>query len=175
MPPMNPHEQQNFFQQPAHLRPEMSSNSYRPGIVSVAPTFVDNEPSPPDSPVEDQVPAGPAESAVTATVKCKVFLKQQHAQWKSLGSAKLTLYEQAARRDKQIVVQSDNKDKTMLISTMVLTDGVERVGKTGVAIEISDKGARTGIIYMLQLRNEKAAGNMFDLLIAGSDRSGFAH
>ncbi|KLO20261.1 hypothetical protein SCHPADRAFT_934853 [Schizopora paradoxa] len=173
MNPGYPHDQQ-AFQNPGHLRPMLSSNAFRPGIVSVAPTFVDSEPSPPDSPVEDQPPSGPAESAVTATVKCKVFLKQQHAQWKSLGSAKLTLYEQTARKDKQIVVQQENKDKTMLISTMVLTDGVERVGKTGVAIEISDKGARTGIVYMLQLRNEKAAGNLFDLLIAGSDR-GFAH
>ena len=152
-------------------RPVMPSGSYRPGVISTAPSFTDRDMSPPESPVNADAPVGPAESAVTATVKCKVFLKQQHAQWKSLGSAKLTLYEQQSRRAKQVVVESENKDKTMLISTMVLTDGVERVGKTGVAIEISDKGARTGIIYMLQLRNEKAAGSLFEMLIAGSDRS----
>jgi len=73
---------------------------------------------------------------------------------------------------KQLVVEADSKDKTILISTIVLTDGVERVGKTGVAVELSDaKGARTGIIYMIQLRNEKAAGGLFDKLLAGSDRS----
>lgn len=70
---------------------------------------------------------------------------------------------------KQLVVGS--KDKT-IISTIVLTDGVERVGKTGVAVELSDdKGARTGIIYMIQLRNEKTAKELFDKLLAGSDRS----
>ena len=59
----------------------------------------------------------------------------------------------------------------MLISTIVLTDGVERVGKTGVAIELSDRGHRTGVVYMLQLRNEKSAGGLFDELLVGSDRA----
>lgn len=73
---------------------------------------------------------------------------------------------------KQLVVEADSKDKTILISTIVLTDGVERVGKTGVAVELSDaKGARTGIIYMIQLRNENAAVGLFNKLLAGSDRS----
>jgi hypothetical protein len=105
-------------------------------------------------------------------MKCKVFLQQQHAQWKSLGAAKLTLYEQRPTFDKQLVVEADNKEKTLLISTIVLTDGVERVGKTGVAIELSDQGSRTGIVYMIQLRNEKSAGGLFDSLLKGSDRAG---
>jgi len=45
------------------------------------------------------------------------------------------------------------------------------VGKTGVAIELSDKGVRTGVVYMLQLRNEGSAQGLFDSLLAGSDRS----
>ena len=74
---------------------------------------------------------------------------------------------------KQLVVEADNKEKTMLISTIVLTDGVERVGKTGIAIELSDAGARTGIVYMIQLRNEKSAGGLYETLLTGSDRGGF--
>ena len=72
---------------------------------------------------------------------------------------------------KQLVVEADDKHKTVLISTIVLTDGVERVGKTGVAIELSDKGVRTGVVYMLQLRNEKSAAGLFNELLAGSDRA----
>lgn len=128
------------------------------------------EDSPPTSPTEIVQPTGPIETAVRADMKCKVFLKQQHAQWKALGSAKLMLYEQRPTFVKQLVVEADNKDKTMLISTIVLTDGVERVGKTGIAIELSDSGSRTGIIYMIQLRNEKSAGGLFEMLLAGSDR-----
>jgi hypothetical protein len=104
-------------------------------------------------------------------MKCKVFLQQQHAQWKSLGSGKLRLYRQDVTNIKQLVVEADDRHKTVLVSTIVLTDGVERVGKTGVAIELSDKGARTGVIYMIQLRNENSAGGLFESLLAGSDRS----
>ena len=59
----------------------------------------------------------------------------------------------------------------MLISTIGLSDGVERVGKTGVAIEPSDQGALSGIVYMIQLRNETSALGLFDSLLAGSDRT----
>jgi hypothetical protein len=128
--------------------------------------------SPPTSPIEESKPLGPVKSTVSEKTKCRVFHQQQHAQWKSLGSAHLTLYRQEPTNVKQLVVEADSKEKTILISTIVLTDGVERVGKTGVAVELSDaKGARTGIIYMIQLRNEKAAGELFNKLLAGSDRS----
>jgi hypothetical protein len=130
-----------------------------------------NEPSPPASPIQQPQDLEPVVSTISAQMKCKVFLQQQHAQWKSLGSAKLKLYCQNPTNIKQLVVEADNKDKSILISTIVLTDGVERVGKTGIAIELSDKGARTGVIYMIQLRNETSAGGLFDSLLAGSDRA----
>ncbi|KAH8102432.1 hypothetical protein BXZ70DRAFT_1006358 [Cristinia sonorae] len=138
--------------------------------VSTVGSFI--EPSPPTSPVEErQQHSGPVTSTIAAQMKCKVFLKQQHAQWKNLGGGKLVLYRQSPTNVKQLVVEADNSKKTMLISTIVLADGVERVGKTGVAIELSDNGQRTGIVYMLQLRNETSAGGLFDTLLAGSDRS----
>jgi len=104
-------------------------------------------------------------------MKCKVFLKQHHAQWKSLGPAKLLLYQQQPTNVKQLVVEADTKAKSMLISTIVLTDAVERVGKTGVAIELSDEGQRTGIVYMIQLKSETSASGFFGTLLAGSDRA----
>lgn len=105
-------------------------------------------------------------------MKCKVFLKEQHAKWKSIGAARLKVYHESPTNIKQLVVEADSSKKNILISTIVLADGVERVGKTGVAIELSDKGQRTGIVYMIQLRNETSAGGLFESLLAGSDRSG---
>jgi hypothetical protein len=151
-------------------RPLLPSAQFSARAVSTAATSFD-EPSPPNSPVEETPrQAGPVTSTISAQMKCKVFLQQQHAQWKSLGAAKLKLYRQDPTNIKQLVVEAENKDKSILISTIVLTDGVERVGKTGVAIELSDKGTRTGIVYMIQLRNENSAGGLFDSLLAGSDR-----
>ncbi|PFH54561.1 hypothetical protein AMATHDRAFT_72337 [Amanita thiersii Skay4041] len=132
------------------------------------PSF--DDPSPPGSPLaETNRNLGPVTSTVSTRMKCKVFLQQQHAQWKSLGSAKLTLYVQRPTNIKQLVVESSKR--AVLISTIILTDGVERVGKTGIAIELSDNGARTGIVYMLQLQNEALAVELFNGLLAGSDRS----
>ncbi|KAG6877638.1 hypothetical protein C0993_005347 [Termitomyces sp. T159_Od127] len=145
-------------------------HAYR-SVSMIGPSPFD-EPSPPNSPVQETPPpVGPVTSTISAQMKCKVFLQQQHAQWKSLGSAKLKLYRQDPTNIKQLVVEADNKGKSIIISTIVLTDGVERVGKTGVAIELSDKGQRTGIIYMIQLRNETSAGGLFDSLLQGSDRA----
>lgn len=151
-----------------NLRPLLPSAQMR--SASTVGSFVD--PSPPGSPVEaTSQHTGPVTSTISAQMKCKVFLKQHHAQWKSLGAAKLKLYHESPTNVKQLVVEADNKDKAILISTIVLTDGVERVGKTGVAVELSDRGQRTGIVYMIQLRNETSAGGLFDSLIAGSDRT----
>ncbi|KAG1783854.1 hypothetical protein EV702DRAFT_1190871 [Suillus placidus] len=155
----------------ASMRPILPSQQ----ISSRANSFTESnfhDHSPPTSPIEERKPLGPARPTITE-MKCRVFHQQQHAQWKSLGSAQLTLYHQQPTNVKQLVVEAGSKDKkNLLISTIVLTDGVERVGKTGVAIELSDaKGARTGIIYMIQLRNEQAAQELFDKLLAGSDRS----
>lgn len=124
----------------------------------------DSESLPPGSPQEPQnVP-----SILAAEMKTKVFLKQSHSQWKALGTAKLRVFVQKPGNSKQLVVGTD-KGKT-LISTMVLTDGIERVGRTGVAVDISDRGVRTGIVYMLQMKNENSATGLFEQLLEGSDR-----
>jgi hypothetical protein len=115
-------------------------------------------------------PTGPIVSSVIAQMKCKVFIQQHHQNWKSLGGANLRLFHQEPINVKQLVVEADDKKRTVLVSTIVLTDGVERVGKTGVAIELSDHGLRTGIVYMIQLKNETSAKGFFDTLLQGSDR-----
>jgi hypothetical protein len=147
--------------------PRMSmapSLAMRPG-PSQPPSADDH--SPPTSPVA----TGPTKTVVTAEMRCKVFLQQQHQQWKSLGSGKLKLYHTQPTNVKQLVVEADGNSKNMLMSLIVLTDGVERVGRTGVAIEMSDQGLRTGVVYMVQLRNETSTKGLFDSLLAGSDRT----
>jgi hypothetical protein len=145
-----------------------------PGSARASPVQDEADDSPPASPVEEDVAAFSGPAVISAQMKCKVFLQQQHQQWKSLGAARLKLYVSTSSDGrapvKQLVVEADSSSKTMLISTIVLTDGVERVARTGVAVEISDRGKRTGIIYMIQLRNEKSAVGLFESLLAGSDR-----
>lgn len=103
-----------------------------------------------------------------AQMRCKVFLKQSYAQWKSLGSARLRVYHLQPTGTNQLVVQNDKK---LIISTIVLPDAVERVGKTGLAVEISDDGRLTGVVYMLHMRSEESALGLFEQLLAGSSRT----
>ncbi|KAH9445556.1 hypothetical protein Pst134EB_023394 [Puccinia striiformis f. sp. tritici] len=127
----------------------------------------DDDDLPPQSPV--QTTPKDEKSILAASMKTKVFLKQSHSQWKSLGTAKLHLFISKPGNHKQLVVGSEKGNKT-LISTIVLSDGVERVGRTGVAVDLSDRGARTGIVYMLQMKNENSAVGLFEQLLEGSDR-----
>ncbi|GAA5947946.1 hypothetical protein JCM3765_007040 [Sporobolomyces pararoseus] len=137
-----------------------------------APTVGDRIGGEDDSPPTSPVGTRPAEkTAIVADMRCKIFLQQHHSVWKSLGTAKLKLYQSMPSNTKQLVVDSDKSKGKTLISTIVLTDGVERVGKTGVAIELSDQGDRTGIIYMLQMKTEQSATGLFDQLLVGSDRA----
>lgn len=128
-----------------------------------------NDLSPPNSPPQGRQQLEGQSSVVAAQMRCRLFLKQNHAQWKALGNARLKLYHLMPSNDRQLVVENDKK---RLISTLVLSDGVERVGKVGIAVELSDRGSRTGIVYMLQMRSEESAGGLFGLLLEGSDRSG---
>ena len=70
------------------------------------------------SPLGLPMHTGPVTS--TAQMRCKVFLKQQHQPWKNLGAVKLKLYHQNPTNVKQLVVEADMKEKTMLISTIAL-------------------------------------------------------
>ncbi|GAA5925642.1 uncharacterized protein JCM15063_005079 [Sporobolomyces koalae] len=158
---------------PQHYRmPSQALSQERsPSSPAFAPTVGQSiegeDDSPPASPVDAR---GPQKTSVIADMRCKIFLQQHHSVWKSLGTAKLKLYQSMPSNTKQLVVDSDKSKGKTLISTIVLTDGVERVGKTGVAIELSDQGDRTGIIYMLQMKTEQSATGLFEQLLAGSDR-----
>lgn len=125
--------------------------------------------SPPSSPPLS-ANRGPKSSTVAAQMRCRLYLKQSHGSWKALGNARLKLYHLMPDDVKQLVVENDKKP-TPLISSIILPDGVERVGKVGVAVELSDNGSRTGIIYMLHLRSEESAFALFGQLLEGSDRT----
>lgn len=139
-----------------HVSGDGRSHYRAPSTVSPIKSPMDLEDEEEDFDAElDRPPAAlePVKSQLAASMRCKVFLQQGRMQWKSVGTAKLRLYLQSPTNVKQLVVeQGDGGKAKPIISTIVLTDGVERVGKTGVAIELSDRGERTGIVYMLQVR-----------------------
>ncbi|KAK0550683.1 hypothetical protein OC846_003294 [Tilletia horrida] len=164
--PMNgPHRTRSVTSE-GSTAPTLPSEMMKQGLSRASTR---NDLSPPNSPPQGRQQLEGQSSVVAAQMRCRLFLKQNHAQWKALGNARLKLYHLMPSNDRQLVVENDKK---RLISTLVLSDGVERVGKVGIAVELSDRGSRTGIVYMLQMRSEESAGGLFGLLLEGSDRSG---
>ncbi|KAK4048281.1 hypothetical protein OIO90_005900 [Microbotryomycetes sp. JL221] len=167
------HQQQSRqYRMPSSRIEEARSNS-APGSAygrmggDQTSTNQEYDDSPPTSPIKSNHVL--EKTSITAQMRCKMFLQQNHGQWKNLGLGKLKLFLTSPSMMKQLVVDHDKSNKTV-ISTIVITDAVERVGKTGVAVELSDKGDRTGIIYMLQMKTEQAATGLFEQLLVGSDR-----
>lgn len=116
--------------------------------------------------------AGPAQRTsyvLCAQMRCKVFLKQSYAQWKALGPGRLRMYHLRPSGENQLVVE--NEKKKVLLSAIVHTDAVERVGRAGIAVELAEDSHRTGIVYMLHMRSEESAAGLFEQLLDGSRRS----
>jgi len=103
-----------------------------------------------------------------AQMRCKVFLKHSYAQWRALGSARLRLYHLRPSNTNQLVVENDKKT---IISSIILPIAVQRVGRTGLAVELSDYGRLTGVVYMLHMRSEESANGLHQQLLTGSTRS----
>ncbi|CAG8465277.1 4206_t:CDS:10 [Ambispora gerdemannii] len=125
-------------------------------------------------PVQPQTPRSSSRSAslaqetaheIVATVtkimetKCRVFLQNDHGVWTNLNWGHMKLSIETPAHRKRIVISSD-KQQTKIIDAIVWEDGVERVGKTGVAITL----ANMGIVYMLQMKEEKTAIKAFELM-----------
>lgn len=103
-----------------------------------------------------------------AQMRCKVFLKHSYAQWRALGPARLRLYHLRPSNTNQLVVENDKKT---IISSIILPIAVQRVGRTGLAVELSDYGRLTGVVYMLHMRSEESANGLHQQLLTGSARS----
>ncbi|CAG8499556.1 2850_t:CDS:10 [Ambispora leptoticha] len=90
--------------------------------------------------------------------KCRVFLQNDHGVWTNLNWGHMKLSIETPAHRKRIVISSEKRAK--IIDAIVWEDGVERVGKNGVAITL----ANMGIVYMLQMKEEKTAIKAFELM-----------
>ena len=64
---------------------------------------------------------------------------------------------------KRIIINSD-KNKSKLIDSIVWEDGVEKVGKAGVAITLKRIESNVRIIYMMQMKDEKTAVKTIEVI-----------
>ncbi|CAG8505774.1 983_t:CDS:2 [Acaulospora colombiana] len=109
------------------------------------------------SETEDQEPDFNSEQMMEE--KIKVFLQKGYGAWTNLGWGTMNLSVEASQR-KRIIINS-NKQKAKLIDAILLDDGVERIGKTNIAITLNRIDTTRRIVYMMQLKDEKTAERTF--------------
>ena len=90
--------------------------------------------------------------------KIKVFLRQEAGMWKNMGSAKVSISSsgksgsaRAANVEKRVIVTAGKKDKDVVVDGTLTEHACERVGKTGVAVNLPDKAGKI-VVYMLQVK-----------------------
>ncbi|CAG8537746.1 4787_t:CDS:2, partial [Acaulospora colombiana] len=95
--------------------------------------------------------------------RCRVFLKNDHAMWTNFGWGTVKVLLEVPSNQKRIMIMTD-KQKSKMVDAIICEAGVEKVGKTGIAITINNIPASYGgttIIYMIQMKDEIAATKAF--------------
>ncbi|CAG8652666.1 776_t:CDS:2, partial [Acaulospora morrowiae] len=96
--------------------------------------------------------------------KVKIFLQNDHGVWTNFGWGMMSLVIETPQR-KRIMVNS-NRQKAKLVDAILWEDGVERVGKTNIAITLHNVDTIMRIVYMMQMKDEKTAEKVFELMKA---------
>ncbi|CAG8482316.1 2797_t:CDS:10 [Paraglomus occultum] len=110
-------------------------------------------------------PPKEAEAVVTQVMeaRCRLFLQNDHGVWTSLGWGNMKLLLEISSHRKRIIINSD-KNKSKLIDSIVWEDGVEKVGKAGVAITLKRLDSNVRIVYMMQMKDEKTAVKTIEMI-----------
>ncbi|CAG8812570.1 22392_t:CDS:1, partial [Cetraspora pellucida] len=101
--------------------------------------------------------------------RCRVFLQNDHGIWTNLGWGNMKLEVESPSQRKKILITSEKQNKK-LVDSFVREDGVERVGRAGVAITLNnvDKTNNRRIIYMMQMKEEATAVKAFGIMKQGN-------
>ncbi|CAG8616660.1 8696_t:CDS:1, partial [Racocetra fulgida] len=101
--------------------------------------------------------------------RCRVFLQNDHGIWTNLGWGNMKLEIESPSQRKKILINSEKQNKK-LVDSVVREDGVERVGRAGVAITLNnvDKTNNRRIIYMMQMKEEATAVKAFGIMKQGN-------
>ncbi|CAG8478043.1 27364_t:CDS:10 [Dentiscutata erythropus] len=100
--------------------------------------------------------------------RCKLFLQNDHGIWTNLGWGNMKLEIESPSQRKKLVINSEKQNKK-LVDAIVREDGVERVGRAGVAITLNniDLANNRRIIYMMQVKEEAMAVKAYGIMKQG--------
>jgi hypothetical protein len=97
--------------------------------------------------------------------RCRVLLQNDYNDWTNLNWGSMQLLLEKPSQRKRIIINSD-KAKMKLVDSILWDDGLERVGRTGIAITLKNVDANVRIIYMMQMKDEKTAARAYEIMKA---------
>jgi biopolymer transport protein ExbD len=97
--------------------------------------------------------------------KCKLYVQNQSSNWHSFGSVHLKISNQWTTRKMHIDLSSHKGSKvTQLVSSMVQSRNVERLGPKRISFLLIDELQKTNVVYMIQVREELTGDKILEYI-----------
>lgn len=93
--------------------------------------------------------------------KCKLYVQSASSKWSSFGSVSMQVSQQYATKKMHMAMESTHKKK-QLVSAMVQSNNVERLGTKRISFLLSDDVY--SVVYMIQVREETTADKIMEYL-----------
>ncbi|OAD70159.1 hypothetical protein PHYBLDRAFT_102741, partial [Phycomyces blakesleeanus NRRL 1555(-)] len=104
---------------------------------------------------------GPQTLQPVMQFKCKLFLQNETSSWSPFGSVSMRISQQIPSKRMHIYIENE---KNKLVSSVVRSGNVEKVGNKKVTFLLKNEQERTSMVYMIQLKDEKTAVKTYDYL-----------
>jgi hypothetical protein len=101
--------------------------------------------------------------------KCKLYVQNEHAKWHSFGSVGLKISQQWSTRKMHI----DLSNHTRLVSAMVQSRNVERLGPKRISFLLVDENEKNNVVYMVQVREELTGDKIFEYIKSKNSENGW--
>jgi hypothetical protein len=106
--------------------------------------------------------------------KCKLFVQSSTAKWNSFGSVYMKVSQQYATKKMHVAMESHKGGKTtQLVSAMVQSRNVERLGQKRITFLLVDEFERNSVVYMVQVREELTGDKIFEYIKTKNAENGW--
>lgn len=106
--------------------------------------------------------------------KCKLYSQSSTAKWNSFGSVYLQVSQQYATKKMHVAMESHKGGKTtQLVSAMVQSRNVERLGQKRITFLLVDEVGRNSVVYMVQVREELTGDKIYEYVKTKNAENGW--
>ena len=106
--------------------------------------------------------------------KCKLFVQSASSKWNSFGSVYMKVSNQYTTKKMHVAMESHKGGKTtQLVSAMVQSRNVERLGPKRLSFLMVDELERNSVVYMVQVREELTCDKIYEYVKTKNAENGW--